>query len=74
MIYIAKKSFSGIVSAIAGNEVEIKDEKVIKDLLKAGYIEEKAIPSPGSPVPKNENEPENGDDNGRGNKRSIKNK
>lgn len=33
-------SFSGIISMSKGEIKEIKDKEIIKDLLKAGYIEE----------------------------------
>lgn len=36
----AKVSFSGIVSMGLGDEREIGDETVLKDLLEAGYVEE----------------------------------
>ena len=35
----ALKSFGGIVSMAKGSEKDIKDEVVLKDLLKAGYVE-----------------------------------
>lgn len=40
MIYKAKVNFSGIVSMNAGDKAEISDAAIVKDLLKAGYIEE----------------------------------
>lgn len=40
MAYKALKSFSGIVSMRRGEEKDIKDQEVVKDLLRAGYIEE----------------------------------
>ena len=39
-MYIAEKGFSGIISAHKGQKIEIKDNKIIKDLLKSGYIKE----------------------------------
>ncbi len=40
-MYIALKGFSGtVVSAYKNQVIEIKDKKVAKDLLEAGYIEE----------------------------------
>jgi hypothetical protein len=33
-------SFSGLISMTKGQVREIKDKEIIKDLLKAGYIEE----------------------------------
>lgn len=38
-MYRALVSFSGIVSMAKGQEMEIKDKKIIKDLISAGYIE-----------------------------------
>lgn len=40
MAYRALKSFSGLVSMRKGEEREIKDEAIVKDLLRAGYIED----------------------------------
>lgn len=40
MAYKALKSFSGLVSMRKGEEREIEDQEVVKDLLRAGYIEE----------------------------------
>ena len=39
-MYRANISFSGIISMKKGDVKEIKDKKIVKDLLKAGYIEE----------------------------------
>lgn len=39
MKYKAKISFSGLVSMSAGEVRELADDAIIKDLLKAGYIE-----------------------------------
>ena len=36
--YKALKSFSGIISMKKGDEREIKDEDVAKDLLRAGFV------------------------------------
>lgn len=36
--YKAIKSFSGIISMKKGDEREIKDEDVAKDLLRAGFV------------------------------------
>ena len=47
--YKALVSFSGVISAAAGSEIEIKNKTVIKDLLKAGYIK---------PIEAEESEPE----------------
>lgn len=38
MIYRALKSFSGVISMTAGEERELKDQYLINDLLKVGYI------------------------------------
>ena len=40
MIYYALKSFSGEISMRAGEKRELADEKIIADLLRAGYIAE----------------------------------
>lgn len=39
MKVIAKKSFSGIISMHLGQEREIENEIILKDLIEAGYIE-----------------------------------
>ena len=39
-MYKALITFSGKISMVKGQIREIKDEMIIKDLLKAGYIEE----------------------------------
>ena len=39
-MYKALGSFSGLISMAKGETREIKDKEIIKDLLKAGYIEE----------------------------------
>lgn len=39
-MYKALISFSGLISMTKGQVREIKDKAIIKDLLKAGYIEE----------------------------------
>lgn len=39
-MYKAKIGFSGIISMKKGEVKEIKDKKIAKDLLNAGYIEE----------------------------------
>lgn len=41
-MYRAKVSFSGVISMRKGEVREIKDKKIVKDLLNAGYIEEVA--------------------------------
>lgn len=48
MIYKALKSFSGVISMAAGEERELKDQYLIDDLLKAGYISQPAKASLGS--------------------------
>lgn len=39
MLYKAKVSFSGLISMAEGEVKEILDSSIVKDLLKAGYIE-----------------------------------
>lgn len=39
-MYKAKVSFSGIISMAEGEVRDINDATIVKDLLKAGYIEE----------------------------------
>lgn len=39
-MYRAKVSFTGLITMKKGEEKEIKDKKLVKDLLKSGYIEE----------------------------------
>lgn len=39
-MYKAKIGFSGLISMRKNEIKEIKDKKIVKDLLKAGYIEE----------------------------------
>ena len=46
MKYKALISFSGTVSAVKGDTVEIADKEVAKDLLNAKYIEEIKKPTP----------------------------
>lgn len=40
MAYRALTSFSGLVSMKKGEERDIQDEAIVKDLLRAGYIED----------------------------------
>lgn len=40
MLYKARVSFSGLVTMHKGEVKELNDEEIIKDLLKAKYIEE----------------------------------
>lgn len=40
MTYRALVSFSGLISMAMGEVREITDKSIVKDLLKAGYIEE----------------------------------
>lgn len=42
VMYKATKSFSGIISMKKGDEREIKDAEVAKDLIRAGYVIELA--------------------------------
>lgn len=39
-MYRAKIGFSGLISMKKNEVRDIKDKKIVKDLLKAGYIEE----------------------------------
>ena len=39
MLYKSNKSFCGLVTMKRGQVKELKDEAIIKDLLRAGYIE-----------------------------------
>lgn len=39
-MYRAKIGFSGLISMTKGEVKEIKNKALVKDLLKAGYIEE----------------------------------
>ena len=39
-MYRAKVGFSGLISMKKNEVREIKDKEIVKDLLKAGYIEE----------------------------------
>ena len=39
-MYKAKVCFSGLISMRKNEVKEIKDKNIVKDLLKAGYIEE----------------------------------
>lgn len=40
MAYRATKSFTGLVSMVKGEVRELEDEKIVKDLLKSGLIED----------------------------------
>lgn len=40
MIYKALRSFSGNISMAEGDTKDISDPNIVKDLVKAGYIEE----------------------------------
>lgn len=40
MAYRATKSFSGLVFMVKGEVRELEDEKIVKDLIKSGYIED----------------------------------
>lgn len=39
-MYRAKIGFTGLITMKKGEVKEIKDKKIVKDLLNAGYIEE----------------------------------
>ena len=55
----AKLNFSGLISMRKGEERELEDELLLKDLLKAGYIEEVAPVQPKKRGAKNESERNN---------------
>jgi len=55
-MYIVTKSFSGVVSGTKGKVIELKDKKIIKELLRAGYIEEYNAKTQSSNELKKENE------------------
>lgn len=38
MMYKATKSFSGLINMKKGDEREIRDEEIAKDLIRAGYV------------------------------------
>lgn len=40
MAYRATKSFTGLVSMVKGEVRELEDERIVKDLIKSGYIED----------------------------------
>lgn len=40
----AKVNFSGLISMTKGEERELNNELLLKDLLRAGYVEEVAAP------------------------------
>lgn len=53
MLVKAIESFAGKISMSAGEELEIADDAIAKDLLKAGYIEEvKAAKAETKPISK----------------------
>lgn len=49
-MYKALRSFSGLISMIEGEVREISDQSLVKDLLRAGHIEE--VKSEKKPVSK----------------------
>lgn len=51
-MYKALKSFSGLISMAEGEQREINDPIIIKDLVNAGYIEE-VKPAEAKEKPKN---------------------
>ena len=55
----AVENFSGLISMRKGEERELEDELLLKDLLKAGYIEEVAPVQPTKRGAKNESERNN---------------
>jgi len=56
-MYKALKSFCGVVSMEKGEEKVIYDQRIVSDLIKAGYIEEIAAKTESKPKrqPKNKN-------------------
>ena len=55
----AVENFSGLISMRKGEERELEEELLLKDLLKAGYIEEVAPVQPKKRGAKNESERNN---------------
>ena len=55
----AKLNFSGLISMRKGEERELEDELLLKDLLKAGYFEDVAPVQPKKRGAKNESERNN---------------
>ena len=55
----AVENFSGLISMRKGEERELNDELLLKDLLKAGYVEEVAPVQPKKRGAKNESERNN---------------
>ena len=55
----AKVNFSGLISMTKGEERELDNELLLKDLLKAGYIEEVAPVQPKKRGAKNESKRDN---------------
>lgn len=56
----AVENFSGLISMRKGEERELEDELLLKDLLRAGYVEEVAPVQPKKRGAKNESERDNG--------------
>lgn len=40
MAYRALRSFSGLISMVKNEVRDIEDDKIVKDLIRAGYIED----------------------------------
>ena len=55
----AVENFSGLISMRKGEERELEDELLLKDLLRAGYVEEVAPVQPKKRGAKNESERNN---------------
>lgn len=55
-MFIVKKGFSGKVSGNKNQVLDIKDKELVKDLLKAGYIEEYSEKNQSNAELKKENE------------------
>ena len=56
----AVENFSGLISMRKGEERELEDELLLKDLLEAGYVEEVAPVQQKKRGAKNESERDNG--------------
>lgn len=54
-MYRALKSFCGAVSMEKGEEKVIYDQRIVSDLIKAGYIEEITVKTKSKSKPKNKN-------------------
>jgi len=55
-MFIVTKGFSGLVSGTKGQVITLKDKSVIKELLRAGYIEEYSTKNQNASELKKEND------------------